>query len=596
MATKKTSVNYSARDFDSIQLELLQYAKRYYPETYKDFGAASFGSMTLDMVSYVGDMLSYYLDYQANEMFLDTAIEQNNVIRNAMSLGYKYEGQESSVGLVDFYILAPANSTGLGPDNNYLPIVKSGAVVSSKTGASFTVVDDIRFDYSQNEVVVAKTDSSTGLPTHYAVKATGQVVSGQNEIVNISIGAYEKYRRTKVSSANISEILSVTDSQGNEYYEVDYLSQDVVYKDVANRSSDSDKVSSILRPFSAARRFVVEKFQDGTYLQFGFGSESESTSPSVVEPSAMSLKLHGRDYTAATSFDPSKLLSTDKFGISPANTTLTITYRQNNSSSPNVPSLSINSIKNNSLRFKDSTSLNRGKISDVESSLEASNSEPIVGSVTIPDNDEIRRRAKDVFATQNRAVTLSDLEAITYMMPSKYGSIKRCKVIRSKDRKRSVEFYVLSEDANGQLIVPTSTIKQNLKMWLADKKMMNDTIDIKDAKIMNFGVEFSISVDPNKNKYEVLAAAMTTLQNALKEPLYIGEPFYITDIYGILNKVSGVVDAKSVKITTKTGVGYSNTYVEINKLLSADGLSVEVPQNVALEMRYPASDIKGSAS
>tara|TARA_R110000822_G_scaffold235873_1_gene366624 strand:+ start:132 stop:1922 length:1791 start_codon:yes stop_codon:yes gene_type:complete len=596
MATKKTSVNYSARDFDSIQLELLQYAKRYYPETYKDFGEASFGSMTLDMVSYVGDMLSYYLDYQANEMFLDTAIEQNNVIRNAMSLGYKYEGQETSVGLVDFYILAPANSTGLGPDSNYLPIVKSGAIVTSKAGASFTVVDDIRFDYSQNEVAVAKTDSSTGLPTHYAVKATGQVVSGQNVTVNISIGAYEKYRRTKVSSANISEILSVTDSQGNEYYEVDYLSQDVIYKDVANRSSDSDKVSSILRPFSAARRFVVEKFQDGTYLQFGFGSESESTSPSVVAPSDMSLKLHGRDYTTATSFDPSKLLSTDKFGISPANTSLTVTYRENTSSNPNVPSLSINSIKNNSLQFKDSTSLSRDKMSDVEASIEASNSEPIVGSVTIPDNEEIRRRAKDVFATQNRAVTLSDLEAVTYMMPSKYGSIKRCKVIRSKDRKRSVDFYVLSEDANGQLIVPTSTIKQNLKMWLADKKMMNDTLAVKDAMIMNFGVEFSISVDPNKNKYEVLAAAMKALQSALKEPLYIGEPLYITDIYGILNKVSGVVDAKNVKITTKSGVGYSSTYVEINKLLSADGLAVEVPQNVALEVRYPTSDIKGSAT
>jgi hypothetical protein len=399
-----------------------------------------------------------------------------------------------------------------------------------------------------------------------------------------------------VANINLSEIISVTDADGSEYYEVDYLSQDVVYKDVANRSSDSDNVSSIMRPFSAARRFVVEKSQDGTYLQFGFGSESESTSPSVVDPSDMSLKLHGRDYTTATSFDPSKLLSTDKFGIGPANTTLTITYRENSSTNPNVPSLSINKANSASLFFKDQSSLSSGKMSDVKSSLEASNSEPIVGSVTIPDNEEIRRRAKDVFATQNRAVTLSDLEALTYMMPSKYGSIKRCKVIRTKDRIRTAEFYILSEDVNGQLIAPTSTIKQNLKMWLADKKMMNDTIDIKDAKIMNFGVEFSISVDPNKNKYEVLASAIESLKSALKEPLYIGVPLYITDIYGILNKVSGVVDAKSVKLTTKTGVGYSSTYVEINKLLSADGLSVETPQNVALEMRYPTSDIKGSAS
>tara|TARA_R110002126_G_scaffold29876_1_gene98253 strand:+ start:32 stop:580 length:549 start_codon:yes stop_codon:yes gene_type:complete len=182
-------------------------------------------------------------------------------------------------------------------------------------------------------------------------------------------------------------------------------------------------------------------------------------------------------------------------------------------------------------------------------------------------------------------------------MPSKYGAIKRCRTGTTTCKKRrNLEIYVLSEDNNGKLIAATDTLKQNLKVWLSDRRMMNDAIEIKDAKVVNYGIEFSIMVDPNFNKHQVLNSAFETLKSAVSEPLYIGEPLYISDIYNILNGVTGVVDARSVKISNKTGTGYSSTSVNMSSVLSSDGLTIETPLNVALEIKNPSSDIKGSVS
>lgn len=594
MATKKIPVKYTSREFDTIKSDLMKYAKRYYPETYRDFGAASMGSMYLGAVSYVGDMLSFYLDYQVNELFLETATEYDNIIKLAAMSGYNYEGRAGSVGEAEIYAIIPANSTGLGPDTNYLPVIEAGTTISSDGGSVFTTTEDARLDDSRNQVVVARVNDTTGVPTHYAVRVPARVVSGEIRSLKIDIGDYEKFKKVKLSNVDVSEVISVVDTDGHEYYQVDYLSQDVVYRDVTNRGTDSDTVPSVLRPFVVPRRFVVERLRNTTFLQFGHGTSDELTNSSVSGPAELALKMHGRSHTTDKSFDPSKLMSTDKFGIAPANTTIVVNYRVNTSSNVNVGTNGLTKLKVKKVKFGDSTSLSVSKMRDVEASLEVSNSNPIVGGVSLPDITEIKRRSKDSYAAQNRGVTKQDLEAMAYTMPVKFGAIKRCRVRRKNcTSKRNIELYVLSEGTDGKLTTATDTLKQNLKIWLSEKKMMNDSIDIRDAKIVNYGVEFSINVDQNENSYEVLSNSIKAVQDALSEPLYVGEPLYISDIYGILNKVRGVVDAKMVRIANKTGVGYSSTFVNMDDLLSADGLTAEAPENVALEIKYPASDIKG---
>ena len=326
---KKVPIKYTSRDFSSIRNDLIDYAKRYYPDTYKDFSQASFGSLMIDTVSYVGDMLSFYLDYQVNETFLDSSVEFDNILRIAKQHGYKYQGSASTTGKVTFYALIPANSTGLGPDTRYFPILKKNSLVGSSAGSSFILLEDVRFDDPRNYIVAARVDESTGLPTHYAVKAYGDVISGKFDVQTVKIGAFEKFRKVVLGGNDIVEIISVFDSDGHEYFEVDYLSHDVIYKSVPNRDSNTrDNAPSLIRPFTAPRRFTVERNERNVILQFGFGSDSEIASPTLAEPSNVVLQRHAKNYVTDVSFDPSDLLGTDKLGIGPSDTDLTVRLRK----------------------------------------------------------------------------------------------------------------------------------------------------------------------------------------------------------------------------------------------------------------------------
>tara|TARA_R110000824_G_scaffold56794_2_gene155076 strand:- start:4778 stop:6571 length:1794 start_codon:yes stop_codon:yes gene_type:complete len=594
--SKKIPIDYTSRDFDSIKSDLVNYCKRYYPDTMTDFGEASFGSMMLDSIAYVGDILSFYLDYQANESFLETAVEYDNILKLGNQMGYKFTGRSGATGLSEVFLIVPANSLGLGPDTDYLPVLQAGSEFTSDSAVTFTTINDVRFDHSENEVIAARVDDSTGIPTHYAVKAVAEVISGNMVTENIKIGDYEKFKKIKLSNSNITEIISVFDAEGHEYFEVDYLSQNVIYKDVANRGSDGTTVPSILRPHIAPRRFSVENLRNNTFIQFGYGSDSELTSSSVAEPSELVMSLHGKKYVSDETFDPSKLLKTDKFGVAPANTSLTIKYRVNTNSNVNIPSAALKNVSSAKISFNDPSQVTSAKTKEVISSLEISNSSPIVGDVTLPDATELKTRMNDFFATQNRAVTGLDMESMAHAMPSKYGSIKRCKVVKDSDSfKRNLNLYVLAQGSDNKLSSATSTLKQNLKVWLGRSKMINDTIDIMDGKIVNIGIEFTIQVDPSVNKYEALSSAITEVQKKFVEPLYMGEPLYLTDIYSTLNRnVAGVIDTKSVKVVAKTGTGYSNVSFDLDGALSVDARYLDVPHNVALEIKYPSADIKGT--
>ena len=230
MARKKTPIKYTSRDFESIKQDLINHAKRDYTDTYRDFNESSFGSLMLDTVAYVGDVLSFYLDYQANESFMDSAVEYKNVARLARQFGYKYQGSPSSTGIVEFYITLPANASGMGPNLDYAPILKNNAQFASNGGSPFLLTEDINFANPNNEVVVAKVNPSTGIPISYAIRAKGTVVSGKLVEETFEIGDYQRFRRLFLSIPRAVEVLSVVDLDGNEYYEVDYLSQDVVYR------------------------------------------------------------------------------------------------------------------------------------------------------------------------------------------------------------------------------------------------------------------------------------------------------------------------------------------------------------------------------
>ena len=589
------AIKYTSRDFKSIRNDLIQHAQRYYPDTFKDWSEASFGSLMVDSVAYIGDILSFYLDYQVNESFIDTAVEVNNIIRHGRAMGYKYRGPAAAMGEVSFFVSVPASSTGMGIDTDYLPVIKRGTTVGSKTGGSYTLVDDIRFNDTTNPAVVSRVNESTGLPTHYAVKTKGRVISGFLKRKTVNVGSFKKFLKIKIGTSDVSEIISVTDSEGSRYFEVDYLSQDTIYKELVNKNVTNDDVPSIIKPFTVPRRFTTIRTRASTSMLFGNAS-AEERSPSIADPKNIVLDVFAKDYVSDRSFDPSRLLSTDKFGVAPADTKLTITYLTNGSVNSNAAVGSVDSVGTLLTFFEKSASLTKNKINDVKNTIEVHNELPIVGQTVPLTADEIKQNITDVFATQNRAVTKEDYQAIALAMPQKFGSVKRVNIVRDSDSlKRNLNMYILSENKQGRYIRANPTLKRNLKTWLGRYKMMTDTIDILDAKVANIGIEYKIVVMDGVDKFTALAAAQNKIMDIYNRRNYhIGEPFYISEIWSVLNRSAGVLDVKDVKIVAKTGIGYSKTSFNIVQNMSPDARYLVAPMNVALEIKFPITDIKGT--
>ena len=592
-------IKYTSREFSSIKSDLVDYAKRYYSDTFRDFNEASFGALMLDTVAYVGDILSFYLDYQANESFLDTSIEYNNIIRHGHQFGYKLSGAPTTYGAVSLYIIAPAGSGASGPDSDYLPILKKGSSFVSEQGTNFLLNESVNFASPDNEIVVADVDITTGVPTSYAVRTFGQVISGDFVERSVEVGSFQKFRKVQIPDINIAEIISVFDSEGHQYFEVDNLSQNVVFVEVQNKGDNNDTVKSLLKPIIVPRRFTLEQEIGSTFLQFGYGSEENLTTNLISDPSDVVLDIYGKNYISDTSFDPSKLTKTDKFGVTPSNTTLRVVYRKNASGRVNAASETVTKVSDALFVFparERGTSLDDNSVNSVITSLEVTNQEPILGEVSQPSSEELKIRIFGNFAAQNRAVTHQDYESLAYRMPLKFGAIKRIRVIQDQDSfKRNLNMYVVSEDTDGNLVKTNSSIKRNLKEWINKYKMINDTIDILDVFILNIGIDFSAVSFRNANKFNVLDSANEYLRSYVLSRVYeVGERFYISDVYQVLRAVPGLLDVTDVTITQRAGQNYASLPFDIADRVDPDGRYIDIPKNVIVEVKFPDSDVRGT--
>jgi hypothetical protein len=599
MAKKIVPINYTSRDFQSIKDDLIQHAKRYYSDVYKDFNQASFGSLMLDTTAYVGDILSFYLDYQANESFLDTAAEFENIIKLGRQVGYKFANTNSSTGIVTFFISVPASTSGLGPNMDYAPVLKKGSSFSTKSGTRFILNEDVRFDDPRNEIRVSLADPDNGFPLYYAIKAQGTVVSGIISSERVSVGDYKRYQKFTLSQLDIIEILSIYDLEGNQYFEVDNLSQNIIYRSVTNRDlNDAALAREVLKPIMVPRRFVVDRNLRTTSIQFGASSDVilNDSDSMVAEPTNVVLNMFGKDYISSDYFDPTKLLNSDKMGVAPSNTELIVTYRYNNTNQTvNFATNTLVKVVAPIFEFPTEVGLSNTALSLVKSSLEITNEVPLLGDTTVIDSEELKKRIENSFSTQGRAVTEQDYKSLIYSMPNKYGSVKRVAIMRdSNSLKRNLNLYILCEGADGFLTTGNQTVKSNIKNWLLRNKMINDSIDILDGKVVNYGITFTAIGSNDKSKYDTLSDAINQLKADFSMLSDFGETLNITDVYNSLKKVSGIIDVVSVSIDEKIGGVYSDSQFSFKANTSSDGRYINVPANVVMELKYPNSDIKGT--
>ena len=328
---------------------------------------------------------------------------------------------------------------------------------------------------------------------------------------------------------------------------------------------------------------------------FGYGSDDQLSSPSLSEARDVVLDLHSKTYVTDKAMDPTILIKGDKFGVGPSNTTLTVSYRANTAENSNAAANAINQVSDAILEFANRTTLDTSVISTVRGSLEVTNESPIQGNVAPPTITELRQLIQGAHAAQNRAVTAEDFKTLILSMPAKFGGVKRCAVIQDVDSNlRNINVYVISQATNGILEATNNVLKENIKTWLNTKRMINDSVDILDAKVVNLGVRFSAIANNNENKTVVFDRIQRRMNEYFATKLDIGESFSITDLYSLINSTPGVVDATFVRVFQKTGAGYASTVFNVKNYMSSDGRLISAPKNVVFEVRYPNADIEGT--
>jgi hypothetical protein len=346
------------------------------------------------------------------------------------------------------------------------------------------------------------------------------------------------------------------------------------------------------------RRFVVDRNLRTTSIQFGASSDVvlNDSDSMVAEPTNVVLNMFGKDYVSSDYFDPTKLLNSDKMGVAPSNTELIVTYRYNNTNQTvNFATNTLVKIVAPIFEFPTEVGLSNTALSLVKSSLEITNEVPLLGDTTVIDSEELKKRIENSFSTQGRAVTEQDYKSLIYSMPNKYGSVKRVTIMRDNNSlKRNLNLYVLCEGADGFLAAGNQTVKSNIKNWLLRNKMINDSIDILDGKVVNYGITFTAIGSNDKSKYDTLTDAINQLKADFSMLSDFGETLNITDVYNSLKKVNGIVDVVSVSIDEKIGGVYSDSQFNFKANTSSDGRYINVPANVVMELKYPNSDIKGT--
>jgi hypothetical protein len=315
----------------------------------------------------------------------------------------------------------------------------------------------------------------------------------------------------------------------------------------------------------------------------------------IIDPSKVALKLHGKNTISDLSFDPTKLLSTNKLGISPYNTTLRIVFRMNQPGKIAAASNSITTVSESFVEFEDESIITNALRSQVVSSIECINEEPINATSQGITNEELKERARAYYAAQNRAVTKQDYESLIYQMPNKFGAATRANIVNDpSSTNRAIDIYVISEDNKGKLSPTNQITKNNIKNYLSHYIPINDSVTIKDAFVVNFGIEFTVMNDKNYDSQTVLFRCQEKIKDYFNQHLYIGEPLYLTRLYEIINNVEGVYDVKRVKAFNKTNGNYSKINYNMDNALSKDGSYYKVPKNIILEIKYPNIDIKGT--
>lgn len=621
METKK-DVKYLGKDFGQLRQNLIEFTKQYFPNSYTDFNESSPGMLFMEMAAYVGDVLSFYADTNLKESLLEQATERGNVFDLARSLGYVPNNSVPAYVTLDVFQLVPAKGTGtaVAPDFNYALSIKPGMQIKQETGnAMFRTLDSVDFSFSSSydltDVTIYESDNVTKQPTYYLLRKSVKAVSGEIKTTSFTFNGAVAYDKVVLPDTNIIEIISVKESDGDHWYQVPYLAQDTIFEDVPNLlENDPDFVTyrasapSLLKMRKTSKRFVTRLRSDNKLeLQFGAGISDNNDEEIIPNPDNVGNGLAGFRRAVDIDIDPSNFLYTRTYGQAPSSTTLTVTYTVGNGISDNVAANTIKNIMYVDYADNINATTNTGLVNFVKNTVAVINPNPAAGAKTADSLIDIKNNALSNFATQNRLVTREDYIVRAYSMPSKYGSVAKAYIVPDDQltQKEMIEtrvanplamnMYVLGFNSSKQLVSLNDAIKQNLKTYLDYYRMLTDAVNIKDAFIINIGVDFEISVLPNYNSNEVLLRCINALKDLFNiDRWQINQPIIKSDIINTIGQVPGVqsVIGASLKNLYDADNGYSGNVYDLNTATKNGVIYPSLDPSI-FEVKFPEQDIKG---
>ena len=620
MAQLDRDIRYTDRDFNTIKNQLIQYSRTYFPNTYNDFTETSTGMLFIEMAAYVGDVMSFYLDNQIQETFIQRARQTTNLYALAYSLGYVPKVTTVATTFVDYYQQVPSivSASIYVPDYSYALLIPENTSITANNDSSTKFITEDVVDFSASSsldpTVVSVYQVSNGNPTYYLLKKSRKATSSEIITTSFTFTNAKKFDSVNINDDNIIGILDVVDTNGNTWYEVPNLAQENVYNSIRNTNTNDPnfvndpEVPYLLELKTVQRRFAARFIDSGSLqLQFGAGSTRSTTEEIIPNPDNVGLGLPFERDQLTTAFSPTNFVFTNTYGIAPYNTTLTVRYLKGGGALANVEAGTLTGVDNNNVTFVNQPIITTPTVTDtlanqIFNSLTSNNPLAADGGMDGDTVEELRQNSLGNFQNQLRVVTTQDYLVRALSMPSNLGVIAKAHAqpqkigdYQSGELPSVLDLYVLSFNSNKQLRTATDTLKRNLQTYLSEYRMINDSVNIKNAYIINIQVNFEIVVNPNYNNSEVLTNCITSLQNYFNiDKWQINQPIIMKDIFVNLSKIEGVQIVKNIVINNLTGesLGYSNFSYDTTAATINDVLYPSLDPMV-FEVKYPNQDIIG---
>ena len=608
MAVRK-DIKYVNKEFTELRNQLINYSQTYFPTTYTDFSNTSPGMMFIEQAAYVGDVLSFYLDNQIQENFLQYSRQISNIFDMAYMYGYKPKVTGLSNTIIDVYQQVPAKLVNnvYVPDYDYAVYVDSNTSITTRAATSVTFTLDNPIDFTSSSSLDPTTVSvgqiTGGNPAFYLLKKSRNVFSGKINTTTFSVGSPQDFITTEINQPNIAGIVDIIDSDGNKWYEVDYLGQELVFDGIRNTNINDPNTyldtdtPYLLQTKSVETRFAT-RFLNNAKLQLQFGAGNPNSTTEEIIPNSMNvgLGLPFEQNKLTTAYSPTNFIFTNTYGISPSNTTLTIRYYTGGGVQSNVLSNTITNINTTNIKFiKGGLDPNLSQY--VFNSIATTNPNAASGGQDGDTIEEIRQNSISNFSTQLRNVTANDYLVRALSMPSRYGRIAKAWTQKpnADEANTTLDLYVLTKNNQNYLNTASNTLKQNVRTYINEYRMIGDTISIKDAFIINFGVNFQIVTYPNFNNNDVLERCISSLKTYFNTDRWqINQPIIIPDLFVMLDALEGVQTVKSIIINNIAGTnsGYSEWAYDMDGANQNGTIFPSLDPSI-FELKYPNTDIKG---